>query len=207
MTSASDRRRPFRAFTMIEAAFSVAITGVVLTAAMGTFGAIARNRSIEAERRAAYPLGQQLMAEILQAYFVDPGPSPVFGPEAGETRATYDDVDDYNGWTETPPGTRAGVALTGYAGWTRAVAVAYVDPVTLTVSATATALKRVTVTVTSPGGKAYALVGLRAANGAYEQVPTAGVNYVTGVSVHVQATGGPLGTWAGAHPLNESTSQ
>ncbi len=192
---------------MVEAAFAVAITGVMLTASLTTFAAIARNRRVEAERRAAYPLAQQLMAEVLAGYFVDPGPAPVFGPETGEVRATFNDVDDYNGWTETPPATRAGVALAGYAGWTRAVAVAYVDPTTLAVSATATTLKRVTVTVSAPLGKAYALVGFRAAMGAYEAVPAAGATYVTGVSVNVQATNGPTAAWAGAHPLNETTSQ
>ena len=189
---------------MVEAAFAVAITGVLLTAALTTFGTIARTRQVDAERRLAYPLAQQLMAEVLQAYFVDPGPAPTFGPEAGETRATYDDVDDYNGWTESPPATRAGIVLAGYTGWTRAVAVAYVSPASLATSATATTLKRVTVTVTAPSGKTYTLIGLRAATGSYEQVPTAQATLVTGVSVNVLGTSAPTPVWAGAHPLDES---
>ena len=116
-------------------------------------------------------------------------------------------MDDYNGWTESPPATRAGVAMAGYAGWTRSVVVAYVDPSALVVSATATTIKRVTVTVTAPGGKAYALVGFRASMGAYEGPPAAGGTYVTGVSVDVQGTGAPMTVWAGAHPLDESTGQ
>ncbi len=199
--------RPTHAFTLVEAAFAVAITGVLLTAAAGTFGTIARNRQIEAERRLAHPLAQQLMAEILSAAFVDPGTSPTFGPETGETRATFNDVDDYNGLSEGPPATRAGVAMTGYAGWTRAVSVAYVDPATLAVSALATPLKRITVTVTAPAGKPYVLVGLRSAVGAYERPPPAQATFVTGVSINVQASGAPRSLWAGAHPLNETASQ
>ena len=196
-----------RAFSMVESAFAVAVVGVLLVASLSTFAALARNRAVEAERRLAYPLAQQLMAEVLQAYFAEPAGTPTFGPEAGETRATYDDVDDYNGLSETPPATRAGVALAGYAGWTRAVAVAYVSPAALAVSSTATTLKRVTVTVTAPSGKTYSLVGFRASMGAYEPVPTAGVTYVTGASVNVQASGAATSVWAGAHPLNETTSQ
>jgi MSHA pilin protein MshD len=194
-----------RGFTIVEATIATAVTGVLLTAAVATFGTIARNRQVDGERRLAYPLAQQLMAEILQSYFVDPGVNPAFGPEPGETRATFNDVDDYNGWAESPPATRAGVALAGYAGWSRAVAVTYVDPATLAASTAPTTLKQATVTVTAPSGKTYALVGLRASTGAYELTPAAQATYVTGVSVNVQATGAAMSAWAGAHPLNEST--
>jgi MSHA pilin protein MshD len=180
------RPTSWHGFTLVEAAFAVAITGVLLTSAVGTFATIAHGRQIQAERRLAYPLAQQLMAEILSAAFVDPGTNPTFGPEPGETRATYDDVDDYTGLTESPPATRAGVAMAGYAGWSRAVAVAYVDPSTLAVSTTATTLKRITVTVTSPAGKVYALVGLRSSLGAYERPPAAQSTFVTGVSINAQ---------------------
>src|SRR5207248_2936828 len=77
-----------RGFTIIEAAMSVAIVGVLLSISMTSFAAIAKQRKVQMERRVGYELGQQLMSEILQQYFQDPA-SPVFGPETGQTRPTY----------------------------------------------------------------------------------------------------------------------
>jgi hypothetical protein len=46
------------------------------------------------------------MSEILQKQYID-STSPNFGPEAGEVDPTdFDDLDDYNGWSEQPPLTR-----------------------------------------------------------------------------------------------------
>src|SRR3954469_16897682 len=77
-------RRKSRGFTIIEAALSVAIVGVLLTISMTSFAAIAKQRKVQMERRVGYELGRQLMGEVLQQYFQDPV-SAVFGPESGET--------------------------------------------------------------------------------------------------------------------------
>ena len=58
-------------------------------------GQIAKARIVQAQRRSAYELNLQLMTEILSQYFVDPG--------SNTTRATFNGVNDYNGYTESPP--------------------------------------------------------------------------------------------------------
>jgi hypothetical protein len=105
------------------------------------------------------------MTEILQHSYEDPDGSPVFGPEAGETggtRAAYDDVDDYDGWTATPPQQRDGTAIPKGAGWTREVAVDWVQSNNLTLgSMTDTGVKRITVTVKYNDLVAASLVAVR----------------------------------------------
>jgi MSHA pilin protein MshD len=199
-------RKPRRGFTIIEAALSVAIVGVLLSVSMTSFAAIAKQRKVQAERRIGYELGQQLMSEILQQYFQEPV-SPVFGPESGETRPTYDDVDDYNAYTETPPTRKDGTALSDYSGWTRAVAVVYVDPLNPGNTIASSTLKRVTVTVTAPSGKPYVLVGFRSQYGPYETTPPAQTNFLTWVGVDLQVGTPTKNVRTGARPMNITASQ
>ncbi len=194
-------------FTIVEAAVSVAIVGVLLVASTGTFAGVARSRRAQVERRQAYMLAEQLMSEVLQQYFQAAGTGTAFGPAAGQTRATFADVDQYNGYVASPPTDQSGAALAGYAGWTYAVAVAYVDPATLSVTATATTLKQATVTVTAPSAKQYRLVAVRSQFGAYEQPPANQTTYVTGVGVTVQGPSPAQPVYTGGRPLNVTTSQ
>ncbi|MCX5685285.1 MAG: PKD domain-containing protein [Planctomycetota bacterium] len=60
----------------------------------------------------------------------------------------FDDIDDYAGWTETPPQTRGGVPLPDFDGWKRSVTVEWANPTDLTQSSgSPTDIKRITVTV------------------------------------------------------------
>jgi MSHA pilin protein MshD len=195
-------------FTIIEAAVSIAIVGILMTTSLTSMGQIAKARKTQAERRAAYELGQQLMIEIMSQYFQDPGASPVFGPEPGETRATFDDVDDYNGLIESPPTQQNGTAIPDVAtGWQRSVAVSYVDPSNPSNVVSSSTLKSVTVTVTAPTGKQYALTAFRSQYGTYEFTPPLQINYVTAVSVNLQAGNSPKYIHTAARPLNETVSQ
>jgi len=193
---------------MIEAALSVAIVGVLMSIALTTFTAIATQRRVQAERRDAYELGQQLMHEILSCYFQDPGGSGVWGPESGETRATFDDVDDYDGYTETSLTRKDGTVLSDYTNWTRAVAVAFVDPLNPGTTIASSTLKRVTVTVTAPtSGKQYVLVGYRSQYGTYEYTPPTQTNFVTFTAVDVQAGTTTKTARTAARPGNIMASQ
>lgn len=145
-----------RGFGYIEAVISVVIMGTAVAMALHTFGAFARGAVFDRETAIATELAAQMAAEIRCQAFEDPNTTAVFGPETGEsdgTRQYFDDVDDYNGWTATPPKRRDGTVMTEYTGYTQAVVVAYDG---------STDLKKITVTITKDGKKRAEVVMLRA---------------------------------------------
>ena len=200
-------KRRLNAFTMMEAALSVAIVGVLMVSSTSTFGAIARARQSQVESRLAYLLGQQLMTEIMQGYFQSQALPVVFGPINGQTRAQFDYVDAYNGYTASPPVAQSGSVLLGYAGWSESVSVGYVSVSAPVAPVSTSSLKQITVTVTAPSGKAYNLTGLRSQFGAYELKPATQTNYITGVWVSLQAGAPAKSVYNAAHPLNITSSQ
>jgi MSHA pilin protein MshD len=219
MRSNQTTRRPRRrgspaargAFTLIECLVSVLIVGVVLVAAVGTFGQIARGRQNQVDRTAGVALADQLLAEILQCYFKEPGGGTTLGRDTGETtRATFDDVDDYDGYTTSPPTLRDGTVMSEYTGWTRSVDVICVKPAQPNdpiVNGDPQLLKRITVRVTSPGGLTIILRGLRCSDGAYEQAPSTTTNYLTWGGVYAKVGDKGKTMYGGSHPLNVTTPQ
>jgi len=124
-------------------------------------------------------LAEDLMEEILEKRWDENTPvgggsiangsktAPAnFGTAEGETRATFDDVDDYHGLSENPPTDATNTAMSGYNNFTRAVSVIYVDTSDLNTAVTTTPrpdYKRITVTVswTVYGGGSVSTVTLR----------------------------------------------
>lgn len=83
------------------------------------------------------------------------------GPEAGEVRSVFDDIDDYNG-PATAPLDIFGDAIPGYAGYTVAVVVG--APPTAPApwnGIPAADVRRIAVTVTNPLGESLTLVSYR----------------------------------------------
>ncbi|MCD6364999.1 MAG: type II secretion system protein [Planctomycetes bacterium] len=196
-----------RAMTLIEATISLVIVSVMLVAALKTVGASARARRIQTFQRRAPALSRQLMSEILPCRYQEPDDTPVFGPENTEntaTRAAFDDVDDFHGWSACPPQMPDGAALPDLAGWRRSVVVEYVDADDLsTVSSADTGMKRITVTTTDPQGKRTTLVALRSSYGAYDHAPTQETTYVAWIGVDLQiGDNSNLRVVCGANPSN-----
>jgi type II secretory pathway pseudopilin PulG len=168
--AAAPRRVPTRsaAFTIVEAALSTIIVAVMFVAALNTVGASRLTQHRAALVGRGQLLARLLAAEILRQRYKDPGETPVFGREAGESatpRTSWDDVDDYDGLAEAPPLARDGTALTDSAGWKWTVKVDWVDPAdpkqTLTTESSA---KRITVTVTYRDVPQAVAVALRTDN-------------------------------------------
>ena len=151
-TRVSSRRRVRRGFTIIEATLATLIVAVAGIAALTSATKSITNRARVADRVKAQQLAMDLMSEILQQAYQDPVQPPVFGLEPGESptcRAAWNDVDDYNGWTESPPQTKAGTVIPDTMGLTRSVLVQWADPTTMFPTTTAnTGIKLITVTVT-----------------------------------------------------------
>ena len=165
--SVRTRRRPRRrAFTLIETVISLLIVGLMLVATLNTVGAAKMARFKHANNSRALLLAQDLMAEIVEQDYWDPDILGGMGPEDPEdvpgNRSQFDDVDDYHGWTAAAPKYRDGTAIPWAAGYKREVAVAWTDPVNLSVlKGFETGVKVIIITVTSGGQKQLTLYGLR----------------------------------------------
>ncbi len=183
-----------RGFTLIEATIAIVIVSVMLVTSLHTFGSLARGRQIVAERYSAAGLASQLISEIVLNSYDEPNETFAFGPEASETggtRVNFDDVDDYHGWTASPPQENDGTAISGLTDWQRSVTVQYVsatDP--NTASGTDQGLKQITVTVTHPDGPLASMTCLQTSSGRGKTVGPQ-TDYVKWVGVELQI--GPNG--------------
>ena len=165
MNHATRHSRSCRAFTMIEASVSVAIVGILLVVALNTVGASTANQFRSAQNATADQLAQGLLDDILQLPFEEPKSTPLFGRESGESafsKTNYDDVDDFIGWSESPPQDRASTPMAELTGWTRSVIVEWVlTAAPTTISLSDTGLKRITVTVSRNGIPLSTRAGLK----------------------------------------------
>ena len=141
--------------TLVELIVSIVVIGVALA---GVMVVIVRNTSASADPmiwHQAVIVAEAYLEEALTKEFTDPNP-----PEGGESRATYDDVLDYNNIiAESPPRDQNGNAITTLAGYTVNVQVipeAFGTPAVPLASAV-----RVQVTVTTPAGGSVVVSGYR----------------------------------------------
>ncbi|MCG3180432.1 MAG: hypothetical protein BIFFINMI_02793 [Phycisphaerae bacterium] len=184
------RRRPGKALTLVETMFSVLIMGTVIVMAMNSFGSLVKSRATTNAALQATSLAEQLLSEIVQNAYADPTSPGSTGREGSEsTRASFDDVDDYNNWTESPLTLRDATVIAGTTGWTRQATVQYLDPDTLAVSGSDGGLKRIMVTVTDPRGVTTSVSALRSRCGAYDQSPSATTTAVRWIGVELQLGG------------------
>ncbi len=94
---------------------------------------------------------------------LDLPPSLILGPDPPliptETRAAFNDVDDFDGLDESPPRDSLGAILAGFTGFRQQVSVCYVASTDFdTCIGGPTMYKQVTVTVTGPEGRTTQLV-------------------------------------------------
>lgn len=156
-----------RALSLAEAIVAVAIVGIMLVAALNAVGASQTTQKKTGDRGRGMLLAQDLMSEILQQHYEDPDfPSGSFGLGADEvgdgSRALWEDVDDYDGWSASPPQLKDGTVLTDFAGWGRSVAVHWANPASLDVGLPSdTGVKQITVIVKHGDALAAGLVAVR----------------------------------------------
>jgi MSHA pilin protein MshD len=164
-----------RGLTLIELLVFIVIVGIAASAMLAVFGSLTRNSASLLPDKQAQAIAASMMSEILaQPYtFCDPNDAnavtatsaagcaslpEALGPEPGETRTTFDNVNDYNGLVLNPVSNPGGVAAPGLPGYALQVAVASAGAIA---GAPAAETLRVTVTVTAPNGAAARLDGVR----------------------------------------------
>jgi type II secretory pathway pseudopilin PulG len=138
------------AFTLVEATMSTLIVSILLVCAVQVAGANGLAQYKSAERSTARFLADGLLNDISALPYEDPNLTPLFGRESGETaasKANYDDIDDFDGWSESPPQYRDGSQIPNLTGWRRTVKIERLGPNDLSVQSIETGAKRITVTI------------------------------------------------------------
>ena len=137
-------------FSLVELVVLIIVASLAVTPiVMLLYNTLSYGTTVRAQT-AATSLATGLMEEILSKSFEDPqGGAGSFGTEEGP-RASYDDVDDYDGLNLTPPQDSQGNSLTDYSGFRTRVTVENVAAASPDGSAEtdgSTNFKRATVTV------------------------------------------------------------
>jgi MSHA pilin protein MshD len=135
-----------RGFSLVELIFFIVVVSVALVGVLRVMDVSVKSSADPLVRKQALALAESVLQEVLQKAYTDPDPLVTTGES---TRDTFDDVDDYNGrsnstFTDLP------ASLSSYV---------------ITIAVTTTTLgsiaaKKVTVTVTR-GAEAIALSGYR----------------------------------------------
>ncbi len=153
---------------------SVVILGTGIVTGMQLYGSYARGMLIDSESLVGQQLAADLMAEVLTKDFEDGVfPPGSFGRGAGETtRRDFDDVDDYDTWSETPPADLDGnpLAAGAYDGYQRSVRVWNVDSADLSTvrGDGSTSAKVIEVTVSRKGKLRAQLIAHRTRHSGYD---------------------------------------
>ena len=162
------------ALSLVEVTISVTIVAVMMVSALNTLWSVTRTRQINQDRQIGQKLAEQLMAEILSKPYEDPDVAPgSFGATGSELilgdRSHFDDVDDYDGWSASPPEMADGTVIPDRAGWGRSVEVVYVSPLALDfVVGVDRGVKRITVMISR---NAVEVTSLSAISGRTREMP------------------------------------
>lgn len=151
------------ALTLIEATIAMVVLSLVLVGVMQGVGLSAKFQYRTADELRGTVLAMELADRVAAYDYEDPSPdspAPPIGRDSGESdAATYDDIDDWDGYTESPPTYADGSEMAFLAGWTRAVSVRWVSSSAPDTDAVADdGAKLITVVVTGAGGREVARV-------------------------------------------------
>ncbi|MFG0292997.1 MAG: prepilin-type N-terminal cleavage/methylation domain-containing protein [Phycisphaerales bacterium JB050] len=147
-----------RGISLIEVTISMVIVSILSMGVIQMLGIAAQTRAMSSDRIRGQHLANQLLAEIQSKAWHDPIGGPAsFGPGGseydGKTRLLYNDLDDYEGWTQSPPLEPNGDEIVGFQGWERSVDIQYalISGGSVTTSGTFERAKLITVTVKRNG--------------------------------------------------------
>jgi Tfp pilus assembly protein PilV len=136
-------------FTLIEAALVTTIIsfGVLAMLQLLAVGTVSNNNG--AEMSTAINLAKSVREMMVGMPIADPQTPTHWGAEAGENLASYDDIDDFDGKTYSPPIDARRTSIAALSDWSQTIKVQTVDPnlLTTTVPNGTTASVRVTVDV------------------------------------------------------------
>ena len=148
-----------RGFTLMETGLATIIIGVGVSALVQLLAKGTISNLDGADLTTAVNLANSIHELTYGLSFADPVTPTHWGPETGETLATYNDVDDFDGQVFSPPIDARRQSLPNFTNWSQAVTVQKVDVnrlSTVVPNATVMPTLRVTVTVKHLGQTVYA---------------------------------------------------
>jgi len=93
-----------KGFSLIEVLIAIVLVGFAVASLVASNIAFTRANGAGTELTTAEFLIEQIRELTVLLPVVDPETeTDIFGPESGETLATYDDLDDFNGASFSPP--------------------------------------------------------------------------------------------------------
>ena len=148
--------------TLIELVIAIAIVGIALAGAVSVFVVTTQHSADPMAQEQAQLIAEAYLDEILLKKFYDPDTGTVCtGTTGGETRATYDNVCDYNGLSEAPTD-QFGTPIAGVSSYNVAVSVVNSGVSLGSINNTgAIRILRVDVTVSLQGSPAVVLSAYR----------------------------------------------
>jgi hypothetical protein len=136
-----------RGFTLLETGLATSIIGLGVVALL----------QLTTKLTVTQILANNIHELTYNLHFFDPTQPTHWGPETGETLATYNDNDDFDGAVFSPPVDARRQTISNLSGWTQSITVRSVDPnnLTSTVPNGSTPTERITVTITHLGQQVY----------------------------------------------------
>lgn len=128
---------------------TTAIIGIAFVAVMELFAACTRQNRYANHATTAMMLAEHVQEMMIGLPFSDPNPlSAVFGAETGESLETYDDLDDFNGLSFTPPIDAQRQPIPELSQYTQTISVVNANPNQPSITGTAGKALRIRVVVT-----------------------------------------------------------
>jgi type II secretory pathway pseudopilin PulG len=147
-------KRKSEGFTLIEALMAAMLIGLAIAALAASSGAFTMYNAAGVDLSTAEFLIEEVREMTAPLPVVDAvSGTATFGSEAGESLATYDDIDDWNNRSYCPPIDVSRTEMPEFDAFTQQITVQNVTTANLTQTATnhSTDLYRVTVTISKAG--------------------------------------------------------
>jgi len=115
-------------FTFIEVLFAVLLVGLAIASLLSANATFTRANGAGVDLSTAEFIISQIRELSMLLPVIDPETEfATFGPEAGETLADYDDLDDFNGATFSPPISTERTVLSEFASYSQKITVQNVN--------------------------------------------------------------------------------
>lgn len=155
-----------RGMTLVELVMAIALAGIMVVALMSSYSSIVSHSSDPMVRAQSLAIAESFLEEASNKAFLDPATGNRC-PTPESSRASFNNVCDYNGYAASTITLPSGTVVSGLTGYSIAISVAAIASGELGSVSTNCALK-VTVSVTGPLNETLSIVGYRTD---YESTP------------------------------------